>query len=344
MASFGLDISDSVLRLAVVEKTRHGWRLPVRAEVELPAGAITDGDIIQPDVVVEATQNLYRAAGVKHFRVAISIPERHTFVKLIAPTNDSGGTTDERIAAAIVQDLPYSIEEVYWDWHDLQKKNSLNQDLYLVGAAPKSTVDSYLKVMKLAGLEVERLEIESLAIARALFGLASPADTRIILDLGRTRSTLILVEHGVVQFTSTVRYAGRELNRFIADELHISEAQAEKAKALFGLDPRKGKGLLRRVLAPHLDVIAETVKKFEQYYTEHFVDHSPVTAVHVTGSGALLLGIREELQRALNHEVVVEPAWVYQQFHQLDDTLPADIGYTFTTAFGLALDPEVLRP
>lgn len=342
MASFGLDISDSVLRLAVVEKTRHGWRLPVRAEVELPPGAITDGDILQPDVVVEATQNLYRAAGVKHPRVAISIPERHTFVKLITPSGEGGSSIEDRISAAIVQDLPYSIEEVYWDWHNLEKKNSLNQDLYLVGAAPKATVDSYLKVMKLAGLEVERLEIESLAIARALFGLTPPADTRVILDLGRTRSTLILVDHGVVQFTSTVRYAGRELNRFIADELHITETQAEKAKSLFGLDPRKGKGLLRRVLAPHLDVIAETVMKFEQYYAEHFVDHGPVAAVHVTGSGALLLGIREELQRALNHEVVVEPSWLYHQFHQLDSTLPGEIGYTFTTAFGLGLDPELL--
>lgn len=343
MGILALDMSDTILRLAMLERQRGGWRLPVRAELPLPPGLIVDGDIQQPTAVSQSLRQLHQAAGLKSRRIILAIPERHSFVKLLALPSNRAGSLAEAVRSAVTQDLPYSLEEVYWDWHDVRRRDSLNQSLALVGAAPKTTVDGYLRVVAAAGLEAARVEIESLAIARAQFGLAPPGDTRMILDLGRTRSTLILVDRGLVQFTSTIRYAGRELNRFIADELGVTADQAEKAKTVFGLDPQRGQGLLRRILSPHIDAVGTAIREAEKFYVEHMRDHQPIAAVHVTGSGALLRGIDAELRQRLDHEIVVQPSWVFQQLQRTDPALPVELGYTFTTVLGLGLDPDSSR-
>lgn len=336
MIPVAVDISDTIIRLVALEHHGHNWKIKVRAEIPVLAGLVTDGDIQQPEQVVALLKLLVTAADTKAKDVAVSLPERHTFVKLISLPANSRGHLEEAIATALTQHIPYTIDEVYWDWHLIDQKNSLGELQVLIGAAPRTTVDEYLGLFSQASLRVDEAEIESLAIIRGLFGPEPPDDTRIVVDLGRTRSTIILVDHGVVQFSSTLRYAGRELNRFISDELHISAEQAERAKTLFGLDPKRGKGLLRTVLAPHIEAIADGITGVENFFQEHYVDHRPVTKIHLTGSGALLRNIDVELQARLKQEVVIEPSWLYTELKKTHHDLPPELGYSYTTVFGLA--------
>lgn len=338
MIQVAIDISDTIIRLIALERHRS-WKLKVRAEIPVPPGLINDGDIKRTDEVGQLLKSLVVAAGVHTREMSITIPERHTFVKLISIPADSGKDLPSAIAAELTQHIPYDLAEVYWDWYQVDQLNSLGQPQVLIGAAPRRNVDEYLQLGTMAGLDVANAEIESIVIARAMLGPQPPDDARIILDLGRTRSTLILVDHGIVQFSSAIRYAGRELNQFIADELHISVDQAERAKTLFGLDPKRGKGLLRQALAPHIDAIADGVANVEAYFQEHFVDHRPISIIQLTGSGALLRGIDLELQTRLEQKVITTPSWIYQQLVKTDPNLPIELGYTHSTVFGLALRP-----
>lgn len=338
MDRLALDISDTIVRLVTLERHGRTWRIGVRAEVPLPKGNVVDGDIKQP---IELTQNirvLVDAAGVKTKRVAFALPERHTFVKLIALPN-AGGDITKAVRESLRQHFPYSPDELYWDWHCVETPNSIGEIQVLLGAAPRATVDEYLHVLASTGLQCVSGEVESVAIARAMLGPEPTDESVIILDLGRTRSTLILADRGLVQFTSTLRYAGRELNQFITDELHITNDQAERAKSLFGLDPKRGKGLLRQALMPHIDAVVDGILDVEAFYKEHFPDHRPIQRIIVNGSGALLRGIDSELQARLSHQVTIAPSWIFTELQRHDPSLPDALGYTYTTVFGLALQP-----
>lgn len=337
MLPVAIDISDSIIRLVALERHGRKWLLPIRAEIPVAPGLIVDGNIQQHNEVVALVKSLVSASGVKSKLIRFALPERHSFVKLYSLDQQKNQSVDEAIRTMLPQDIPYNLDEVYWDWQRIVRSNSLGQPQVLVGAAPKSTVDEYLHLFRDAGLRVAIAELESIAIARAVLGPQPPDDTRILLDLGRSRSTLILVDRGVVQFCSTILYAGRELNQFIADELHITREQAERAKTLFGLDPKRGHGLLRTVLMPHVDALAEAVGKVETYFQEHFVDHRPIATVQLTGSGAMMRNIDTELQQRLQQTVVTAPSWIGQQLRQSNPDLPTDLDYTFTTALGLAL-------
>ncbi len=334
MLPFGLDISDALIRLVVLQKRRQQWLMPIRAEMPVPEGLITDGEITHQAEVVELLKDLIKAAGLKSRLAIVSLPERHTFIKKV---NMARSTTPlaEQVQAEAAQHVPYAWDEVYSDWQAVPELSQPDETAVLIGAAPKATVDSYLSVLDQAGLQTVRLEIESLAIARACLR-PTTTGAHMLLDLGRTRSTLILSSNGIVLFSATVRYAGKELNRFIADTLKVSMTQAERAKEIFGLDPALGKGVLYKVLAPQLDILVEKIKEVNTFYLEHFPDATPIQTIGLTGSGARLRQIDQELARRLGQPVQLQPAWVLQElFAQSPEA--AELPFTYATAAGLAM-------
>lgn len=338
---FGLDISDSLIRLAMIERTRAGWRLAVRGEIAVPKGWIEDGEIRKPDDLNLLIGQLLKAAGPKIKQAVVSLPERHTFLKLITLSDASQNSLAESVKIAASQHLPFAWEEMYCDWAVLPEKNSLRQTQVMVAAAPRSLVDTYISVLSGLNIEPVSYEIESLAIARATLTKEQLRGTYIILDLGRTRSTLMLVQKGIVKFSTTVRYAGNALDEHIAKELNISPTQASKAKTLFGLDPIRGKGILRQVLAPAIDQLAKKVAEAEDFYREHGEEHQPINGILLTGSGALLREIDQELAARLQHSVAAQPAWIVEELGRTDPGIAPDLGFTYANVLGLALQSFV---
>lgn len=326
-----------MIRLVVLEKRRKQWRMPIRAEIPVPEGVIVDGTIKNPGATVELLKELMAAAGLKQRQAIVALPERHTFIKQFPLPADHVGSTDEAVHTEASQHLPYTWEEIYYDWQILGQPDTLGQDRIVFAAAPKVLVDSYLSVLDQAGIQTTRLEIESVAVAQACFR-AAETGTHLLLDLGRTRSTVILLQDGAVIFSATVRYAGKELNRYIADRLRITLSQAERAKTIFGLDPKRGKGVLAKVLAPHLGVLVDKINDVLNFYQEHIVDHPPISTIGISGSGALLRGIDQALSKRLGRPVTRRPSWVYDQLHINDRQPFAELPYTYATAFGLALE------
>lgn len=338
MIPFGLDISDAMIRLVVLDRKHGDWRMPIRAEIPVPEGVIVDGEIKNPGEAVDLLHELLRATGTKLRQAMVALPERHTFIKQFTIPNVRGGNLETAIHDEASLHLPYTWDEVYHDWQLLPSLPGTDEQRVLLGAAPKSLVDGYLSVLDQAGIETIGMEIESVAVARASFTDAEQG-THLLLDLGRTRSTVILVLDGAVLFSATVRYAGKELNRYIADSLHISMAQAERAKTIFGLDPKRGKGVLRKVLQPHLRGLVEKIDEVIDYYQEHMPGQPPIQNVSITGSGATLRGLDQALAEMIDRDVVVRPSWIYNKLH-VNDRQPLDeLPFTYATALGLALEP-----
>lgn len=336
MRSFGIDISDSIMRLAVLRQQRSKYVLPIRGEIALPANLIVDGEIKNIEQVARLLSDLVTAAKPRTNRAFVSLPERHGFIKVLElpPTAE---VTDQTIRQAAEQHVPYGWNEIYYDWCWLPGLTPSNNRQLLFGAAPRLIVDEYTAMLERVGIDPLGLEIESLAIARALINPADRQTTCIILDLGRTRTSVVLVDRGTVFFSTTIRYAGKEVNQYIADELHISLEQADKAKKLFGLDPNLGKGFVRQVLSPVLDVLAEKIREISDFYEEHYIDHQPISRILLNGSGSLVKSIDTELAKRLSMPVVITPAYVAGLLAATDYGALSEIGYTYTTALGLAM-------
>src|SRR3989344_1544873 len=172
---FGLDISDRALRL--VRLTRYGKKIILTSigEAALDAGLFNAGTIINgADTIVAIRKLIKSVAGerIKTSNVISVLPETKTFIKeIIVAVNGASDTKDNGLGQIIehemVNHIPLSLDEIYLDWQVLHRDG--DKAHVLIGAAPKTVVDSYVSLLEKAGLTPYALEIEAQSMVRALF-------------------------------------------------------------------------------------------------------------------------------------------------------------------------------
>lgn len=353
---FGLDISQSKLRLVQIQTKRQKKTITALREVALPSGVIREGEIADPKLLTQLIGAIYRGKELRD-RIAgngvISVlPETKTFIKLMRLGTDDPDRVNDALREEIPRQIPLPMEEIYYDWQligdpvpakplgDAGNPTAMatngTEHLVLVGAAPRHLVDAYLGVLRQAGLLPFALEIEAAAITRCLLDPAdrAAANARIIIDMGAERTGLIIVKHGTIQFTVSLPISGDRVTQTIAETLKINGTEAEEAKLVCGLDNDRCQGALRKVLYAMLDDLGQKIDDAIAFYQENFSDEGPISDVVLTGGGANFLNIDRVLADRIKLPVKLGNPLTNVRLLQ---PVPTSLLHSYATAIGLAL-------
>ena len=91
----------------------------------------------------------------------------------------------------------------------------------VIAALPKTTVDPYSEVLIHAGLSPLCFEIESQAVSRSLIKNSMTINRALIVDLGATRTGLLVFAGHSMRFTSSSQVCGSLFDQRISNELNI---------------------------------------------------------------------------------------------------------------------------
>ena len=372
--AFGLDISDLSLKITKLkprsrrfpslrgEKIKNGFDLASFGETKIRPGIIKGGEVKDEKALAEIVKGaLTKVKGekLKTKYVIASLPEEKAFLQVIQMPR----MPKEDLKSAVVYEaenyIPLPIEEVYLDSQVvLPVHNHLDHSDVLIAALPKKTVDPYLSVFKLAGLKPLVLEIESLAIARALIENQTTTAPVLLIDLGATRTSFIVFSGNALRFTSSIPVSAQSFTEVIAKSLKISLEKAEKLKIKHGLEEKikieikseKSERVVERgeifeALVPPLVDLIQQIKKHLDYYQTHAVhEHLPpngreVEKILLCGGGANLKGLPELLTLELKIPVELGNPWINILPESLRERkeLPFEESLSYTTALGLAL-------
>lgn len=342
----GLDIGDRALRAVQLKRTLTN-QLALRALGQVPVadGVFNDGELKDPKGFVAALEQLLVRPRLGRFTstyAVTSLPETKTFIKLIDVPPMSDDELPEAIQWEAEHHIPIPIDEAYWDWQRVDTTVKPNARLpILLGVAPKTIVDSYVAALQQARIVPVAMEIEAVAIVRSLL----PFDTRttsatIIIDLGATRSGLIVFDNQTIQFTVSLPISGQQITERIATTLKLTTAQAEEAKLICGLDPAKCHGALGDILHDTMDKLIRSIREAIVFYSEHFPEGHTAGQVILSGGGANFKDIDTHLSKALSLPIKRGSPW-----RNLPGTapLPAAELISYTTAIGLALRSVVIH-
>ncbi len=339
-----LEIDDFAVRIARLTRGRaNTLALTSWNSVQLPAGAMVDGTIIKADVVATTVNQAIATMKGKRLTpryVALVVPESHVFTTLL-PIAGSDPLTQEHVASDASQHLPLPLEEVQLDYQEVESTPQGRQ--VLVGAAPTEVLTSLSKLLATCHLIPMILEPESAAVVRAVTPPGEPSRTQIVLDLGHSLTTILVARHDLVQFSSSGKdFSGSNLTATIANRLHLTTAQAEKAKRLFGLLPKEGKGEVRKALLPLTNELLKRLRDVESFSMTHLpVPTKGVAAVKLSGGGAALPGLPELLSAELR--LPVTPTLPSEVHHwdaraaELDDETQRSMTAVLGTALRLVL-------
>lgn len=331
----GLDLSDLVLRAVALSPTRPVPTLTAYQELLLPHGLIEEGEIRRADEVSRRIRTLLREsqpAPIKRKLVVASLPDRRSFVKLLDLPNVPDGKLERAILAQLPQHIPFGLDEIYLDWQRVQGPGA-PRGAILVGASPRTLVDQYLKTLEQAGVTVVALEMESLALARALFVDLPPTQSTLIVDIGGSRTTVVGVTPPSVLFSSSLPFSGTNFTQRLAQSLKVSFEDAEQQKFSTNVaSPRRSNAV--RALRDAVEQLSFHVSEVLHFAESHFPTAAPIQSILLCGGGAQLTGIDATLAQLLSRTVTVRrpPVRLGRHVKLLPSRLPS-----YTTAIGLAL-------
>src|SRR3989344_1213582 len=264
--AFGLDISDESFKFTQLKIRGSSAKLTAWGFGDFPKGLIIDGEIrneqAAADILTAALRQPTRGKLTTRF-VVCSLPEEHSFIRVLQLPPMAGSEVSEAIKLEIEQNIPLHINDAYYDYQILNSPDQKTQHLdILTSAAPKKLADGYISLMQKCGLRLKSLEVESVAVSRALVEKGVSADPILIIDLGATRTSFIIFSGSGLQFTSSVPVAGNKMMEMIIAHTNTDRKEDKRLFYDVGLDKSADGGITFNIIEPIIKDLVEQIKNY----------------------------------------------------------------------------------
>jgi len=342
----GLDISD--LSAKMIQLDKRCGRHVVRSfgSAAIPPGSIDDGEIRDPDAVVRSVKTAMEKAGPKKpntKRVTCSIPESKAFLRIISIPRMSEEEVKEAIVWELEENIPLSIDQVYYDYQILEKaftskeRNSDKQDVLVVAVA-RNVVDTLVSVLERCNLEVIGMEIESVAQARCLLPDQSTKQySLLILDIGDRRTSLLFSVDGAIAFTSSTHLSSQMLTDALAKHFNVSSEKAEKMKFEQGIGSPVAEDPFFRASEPVLENLYAQIRHSMDFVIDTLGYSDHLDMILLCGGGANTKGLPLYLSRRAGIPVAMGDPWINVSFSKKLPPMGKEVAIQYSTAIGLAL-------
>jgi general secretion pathway protein L len=132
----------------------------------------------------------------------------------------------------VEEELPFDIEDCLIDWESVRSDRSSTD--VVASIAPRAEVSAIVETLRAAGCPPRTLEAEGLVLGNltAMFELPG---TRMLVDLGHTKSTCCVLVDGRAVSARTIPIGGRLLTEAIAKDRGLDLESAERAKCEEGV-------------------------------------------------------------------------------------------------------------
>ena len=234
--------------------------------------------------------------------------------------------------------LPFEPQSIYTDCAILDPESKDKKMFVLLAAVKKEMVDERLKLFKEAGLDLDRLTLNSIAIANAFkcLGPAAgvPGNAQAVLDIGSSISSLMIFKNSSMRFARDIFVGSQELTKQIANTLGVDDKQAETIKCNPG---DKLEQVMDACDTPINNLITEIRLSMDYFMTEKNVQ---VDELFLSGGGSLLKGMEGVFEKNLGVRVKIWDPLAHAHLHTPEGS--GDIqshAVQFSVALGLGCNP-----
>lgn len=336
----GIDISDASIKWLSLEPYMSGFKVKTFGTAELPVGAVVNGIIKDKAMLVEALTALRKTDSSLRFAHA-ALPEEAGYVfTMQVPLTQDRAQVLSVIEFGLEDRIPLSPSQAVFDYDVVTTDGGSGQAEIVVVAFPKDIPESYSAAFAEAGIELLSLEIEPRSIARAI-SIPGTVDTvELLIDFGRTRTGLAILQNGLPIFTSTVEIGGDGITKLLMERLSVSKEDAENFKNEHGIFSTNEKGA--EAITGVAAALADEVARLYHYWDTRRDDRgnriASVSRVVLAGGSSNLKGLPEYI--ASKVQSPTERAEMWRNVCDPNEYIPPidrRASFSYATAVGLAL-------
>lgn len=284
VVTLGVDIGTSDIKIAQVT---HGEQMNLDTygivNLSKHIGSLSGTQAITETANI--LKELCRQAEVTTKRCGTSLPNSAVFTSVI----EMPAMSDKELSSAMEFEakkyIPLPFSEVAPSWTIVSKNPTNNTVNVLLTAVSRQLRESYLKIFELAGLELEFIDIEALALIRSLVG--NEKKNSVIIDIGAKTTGINFVKDGYLHLTRNMNIGGDTITARVAQTMNINPIRAEQFKKDFGVSQTS---FIPKAILPILEQIKNEAKQMIGIYQSNLVQ---TNSIILSGGGSNIPGIVE---------------------------------------------------
>ena len=340
----GLDIGSTSLR--AVEVSANGKTKPTLLrfhEVPIAEGAISRGEVLEPNTVATALRKLWVDGGFTSKKVVLGVGNQRVLARDLTVPKASLKRIREALPFQVQEMLPVPVADALLDFYPVSESEGENGPVVngLLIAAVKDAVLGNVRAVQQAGLTPVGVDLIPFALSRILISRPKLTGTVVLIVVSANTTSVVIAVDGVPQFVRLVPAGGDDLTQALKLGLEIDAAQAVQLKETLGLNTTKvatdeenrAVEIIYAVTAELLGSLRNTINYFINSHPQH-----TVSQIILTGRGALLPGFASALTEMTRIPVAeADPFSTIALSHKL---VPDDLNRSRTTimvALGLAI-------
>ncbi|WP_223691861.1 type IV pilus assembly protein PilM [Leifsonia poae] len=306
----GIDIGSSSLRaVELIDAAKARPTLVRYAELPLPEGAASRGEVLEPNTVASALKRLWSLGGFKSKNVVLGMGNQRVLARDLTVPKMSIERIRESLPFQVQEMLPVPVADALLDFYPVSESVGESGPVVngLLVAAIKEAVLGNVRATRLAGLTTVDVDLIPFALSRVLVSRPKVAGTVALVEIGSDTTCVLVAREGVPQFVRIIPTGGNDLTEALHVELEIEVGEAERIKRRLGLasevatvEDHRAVEIIYRVTSELLNSLRNTIN----YYV-NTRQPDVVGQVIVTGGGATLHGLPEALAEMTRLPVVV---------------------------------------
>ncbi|MDJ0325039.1 type IV pilus assembly protein PilM [Cryobacterium sp. PH31-AA6] len=337
----GIDIGSGAVRAVEVSDAGKAKPTLVRYhEVALPEGAVSRGEVLEPNTVAAAIKQLWSAGGFKSKNVVLGMGNHRVLARDLSVPKMPLKRIRESLPFQVQDLISVPVADALLDFYPISESEGETgpQINGLLVAAVKEAVLGNVRAVELAGLTPVEVDLIPFALSRSIFRGASTDDAVVQIDIGAGTTTVVITYAGVPQFVRLIPTGGEDLTQALMLRLTIPAEQAEHLKRTLGLagtapGNEAAVSIIREVTTELLNSLRNTINYFVN--TRNDV---PVARIVLTGGGAQLGGFADALTEVTRLPVVQpNPADSVGIGRGVNQEALKETRGTYLVALGLAL-------
>jgi type IV pilus assembly protein PilM len=346
LPSMGVDISDTSMKYVSFVPSMRTNKVSILdkwGDISIPENVLQRGEIKDAKVLSSVLGEFKEITGAEFIRV--SLPEERAYIfeteiKKNVPIKEVQSLLEFRLE----ENVPISAREAIFDYEIIASSSPSNVAKVVVAAYQRETILNYYEACRSAGLTPLSFEVEAQAMARAVVP-ANTKDTVMLIDFGKTRTGVGIVNDGILLYTSTIDIGGGQLSQTLKKVVgDLTESELTKIKNTSGLVREIESSQVYEALISTVSVIKDEIASRMQYWhlKETNRDTRRIKKIILCGGSVNLKGLPEYLTETLNVPCVRADVW--ENAFRTDLVVPPidkRYSYGYATAIGLALKNNV---
>jgi type IV pilus assembly protein PilM len=346
----GLDIGSFSIKLAELVR-RQGRLVPTKLRLQE-----IDPHKAGPDGQSDALKNLFRDVNTQNARINVVVNCFQSCMKIAVIPFMPKSEIPQALKWEMKKFISFPVDQAIMDYEILQEidEGDVKKLKIAIACCPKETIDRYLNLLKLTGVEPSLFTQHCLALRNVIAKLHSEdKGTVAILDVGYDISELFIFENREPVFNRKLPAGGRDFTLNMTQKLvsdhgktELTVEQAESIKKKYGivssddsnmLEGKITSAQLTALIRPDLEKLLTEIERSFAYYREK-EQSEPVEQLILLGGGGNLKNLPEHLSEGLH--IPVQLGNPLAAFPSSEALLPDNDPQTanrFASALGAAL-------